>query len=132
MNANASVNNAKGQVAARVRVTNGSSVDESQWTFLTNHASVLLHIAEHPDDTLREIAVRLGLTERTTAAVVADLRTSGYIHVTRRGRHNHYRVNKSKRLRRAAHRRTRVGSLISALSVFSDDKEDLKKPALVS
>lgn len=103
---------------------------EARWTFLTNHAAVLLHIAAHPDDTLREIAVRLGLTERTTAAVVADLRTSGYIQVTRRGRHNHYRVNTNKRLRRAAHRNTKVGSLISALSALADDKEGLKKPDL--
>jgi len=122
------VNGAKTGIQ-RVPSANGSSADEGRWTFLTNHASVLLHIAAHPDDTLREIAVRLGLTERTTASVVADLRTSGYIHVTRRGRHNHYRVNTSKHLRRAAHRKTRVGSLISALSALADDKEDLKKPA---
>lgn len=122
----AAVNDAES--AARVPSANGSSADEGRWTFLTNHASVLLHIAAHPDDTLREIAFRLGLTERTTASVVADLRSSGYITVTRRGRHNHYRVNTSKRLRRAAHRKTRVGSLISALSVLTKDEEGLKKP----
>ena len=103
--------------------------DRSRWTFLTNHGSVLAHIAGHPDDTLREIADRIGLTERTTASIVADLREAGYIKVTRRGRHNHYRVNTSKRLRRPAHSKARVGALIDTLKVLTEDKERSLTPA---
>ncbi len=103
--------------------------DTGRWTFLTNHGSVLTHIAGHPDDTLREIADRTRLTERTAASIVADLRQAGYIEVTRRGRHNHYRVNTSKRLRRPAHSKTRVGALIDTLRVLTEDKERSMKPA---
>lgn len=97
--------------------------DDGRWTFLTNHGSVLAHVAGHADDTLREIANQIGLTERTTASIVADLRRAGYIKVTRRGRHNHYRVNTRKHLRRPAHRRARVGALIDTLRVLTEDKE---------
>ena len=103
--------------------------DKGRWTFLTNHGSVLAHIAGHADDTLREIADRIGLTERTTASIVADLREAGYIKVTRRGRHNHYRVNTSKRLRRPAHSKARVGALIDTLKVLTEDKERSLTPA---
>jgi len=117
---------AKGRRVAAASRTPG---DTGRWTFLTNHGSVLTHIAGHPDDTLREIAYRTGLTERTTASIVADLRQAGYITVTRRGRHNHYRVNTSKRLRRPAHSKTRVGALIDTLRVLKEDKERSLKPA---
>jgi len=106
----------------------GSPRKSGRWTFLTNHGSVLAHIAGHSDDTLREIAVRIGLTERTTASIVADLRQTGYIKVTRRGRHNHYRVNSRKRLRRPAHRKARVGELMDTLRVLTEDKEPSLTP----
>lgn len=107
----------KGSRAARAANVPGAN---SRWTFLTNHGSVLTHIAGHPDDTVREIANRIGLTERTTASIVADLRQAGFITVTRRGRHNHYRVNTSKRLRRPVHSKARVGDLIDALRVITE------------
>jgi len=114
--------------ASRAADTAKTPGDNGRWTFLTGHASVLLHIAGRADDTLREIAARIGLTERTTASIVADLREAGYIKVTRRGRHNHYRVNTSKRLRRPAHSRARVSDLIDALRVLIEDKESSSTP----
>lgn len=87
-----------------------------RWTFLTNHAAVLLHISNHPDDTVSSIADALALTERTTAYVLADLRAAGYIDVRRAGRHNHYLVRTSKPLRRRAHRRAHVSDLLEALA----------------
>ena len=56
--------------ARRATDTAKSARANGRWTFLTGHASVLLHIAGHADDTLREIAARIGLTERTTASIV--------------------------------------------------------------
>ena len=87
-----------------------------RWTFLTNHAAVLLHVARHPDDTISQIADALELTERTTAYVLSDLRTGGYIEVRRLGRHNHYKVRSGKPLRRGAHRRLHVRDLLDALA----------------
>ncbi len=129
MKENAVVNREADGKSNRAARAARSSGDTGRWTFLTNHGSVLAHIAGHPDDTLRKIAERIGLTERTTASIVADLRQAGYIKVTRRGRHNHYRVNTSKRLRRPAHSKARVGALIDTLRVLTEDKERSSKPA---
>ncbi len=62
------------------------------WTFLTNHAHVLLAIARDTDITLREVAVRVGITERSAQNIVADLVDAGYLTRTRRGRRNSYTI----------------------------------------
>lgn len=50
------------------------SVDhqERQWTFLTNHARVLLAIPRDPDARLRTIAAACLITERAVQAIIAD------------------------------------------------------------
>lgn len=97
---------------------------ERRWTFLTNHGTVLLYIADHQDDTMRSIAAALGLTERTTAAVIADLRAAGYIKVQRRGRHNHYSINGDMPLRRQAHRQLYVRDLLGMLATLKASGRD--------
>ncbi len=62
------------------------------WTFLTNHAHVLLAIARDRDITLREVAARVGITERSAQNIVADLVDAGYLTRTRRGRRNSYTI----------------------------------------
>jgi len=62
------------------------------WTFLTNHAHVLLAIAGDPRMTLRDVASRVGITERATQKIVADLEAAGYLTRTREGRRNHYTI----------------------------------------
>ena len=62
------------------------------WTFLTNHAHVLLTIARDPEMTLREVAARVVITERATQMIVADLEAGGYLTRTRHGRRNSYTV----------------------------------------
>lgn len=94
-----------------------------RWTFLTNHGSVLLYIADHTDDTMHAVAHALGLTERTTATVIAELRATGYLTVERRGRNNHYSVNASMPLRRSPHARFSVRDLLVALSVLGPKEE---------
>jgi len=64
----------------------------ARWTFLTNHAHVLLTIARDPETTLREVAARVGITERATQMIVADLEAGGYLTRTRHGRRNSYTV----------------------------------------
>ena len=122
MKKGATVDRGTGDKARRATNPAKSPAINGRWTFLTGHASVLLHIAGRADDTLREIAAWIGLTERTTASIVADLRQAGYITVTRRGRQSHYRVNTNKHLRRPAHSKAKVGDLIDALRVLIEDK----------
>jgi len=64
----------------------------SEWSFLTNHARVLLCIARDPGVRLRDIASTLGITERTAFGVVADLTEAGYVTKERDGRRNRYEV----------------------------------------
>ena len=94
------------------------------WTFLTNHAAVLMHIAAYPDDTMRLVAAALDLTERTTAAVIADLRAARYINVQRRGRHNHYTVSEGMPLRREAYAQLNVHDLLGMLATLLGSEAD--------
>ncbi len=71
----------------------------SSWTFLTNHARVLLCLAEEPDLRLREAAERTGITERAVQRIVTDLEEAGIITRLREGRRNHYTVNENAPLR---------------------------------
>jgi DNA-binding MarR family transcriptional regulator len=69
------------------------------WTFLTNHAHVLVCLAADPDIRMRVIAERVGITERAVQLIVADLEDAGYLIRDRVGRRNHYTVKSSARLR---------------------------------
>ena len=65
----------------------------SDWTFLTNHASVLLSLAADPNQRLRDVAAAVGITERAVQRIVADLEEAGYLTRTRVGRRNRYELN---------------------------------------
>ncbi|WP_435971616.1 helix-turn-helix transcriptional regulator [Streptomyces sp. Qhu_M48] len=73
--------------------------DRPSWTFLTNHARVLVVIARDPGVRLRDVAAACGVTERTVQAIVADLEAAGYLTHAREGRRNRYRLAAGKRFR---------------------------------
>ena len=85
------------------------------WTFLTNHAHVLTSIGSDPNVRLRDIAVTVGVTERTATQLVNDLVQAGYLTKTRNGRRNTYRVNDEIPLRHPLHRHHTVGDLMRFL-----------------
>lgn len=62
------------------------------WTFLSNHALVLLSIARDPGIRLRDIGEQVGITERAAHRIVSELSSAGYVIRERRGRRNHYTV----------------------------------------
>jgi DNA-binding IclR family transcriptional regulator len=64
-----------------------------RWGLLTNHALVLLHVAEHPNSTLREIAHEVGITERATHSILRALEDERIISRRKDGRRNQYRVD---------------------------------------
>ena len=66
-----------------------------RWTFITNHAQVLLAVAQNPDLRVREIAEAVGITERYAYRLLRDLQNAGYVDRVRHGRCNLYRVNPS-------------------------------------
>jgi predicted transcriptional regulator len=83
--------------------------------FLTNHALVLLCVAEDPDSRIRDIADAVGITERAAHRIVSDLIDEGCISRERRGRRNHYKVNRSVRIRHRLTRDYSIGQLLSLL-----------------
>lgn len=86
------------------------------WTFLTNHAHVLITLARDPDLRLREIGALVGITERTAHVIVTELERDGYLTTTKRGRRNHYQVNTTLPLRHPLEHHRRVGELLDAVA----------------
>ena len=85
------------------------------WSFLTNHAQVLLRIAEDPSARLREIGEAIGITERATHRIVVDLVDAGYVSREREGRRNRYTVQTELRLHDAVAREQKIGDLLTLL-----------------
>lgn len=63
-----------------------------RWTFLTNHAHVLIQLHADPDVVLREVAASVGITERAVQRILQELEEAGYVERERVGRRNQYRV----------------------------------------
>ena len=72
----------------------------ADWSFLTNHAWVLLCIAHDPGVRLRDIAAQVGVTERTAYGIVTDLTEAGYVVKQKDGRRNRYQIQAHLPLRR--------------------------------
>lgn len=85
-------------------------INRSEWTFLSNHAHVLLCIAGEPEIRLREVAERVGITERAAQRIVGELSEGGYLSRVREGRRNRYEVHTDLPLRHPieAHRDIRA------------------------
>lgn len=86
------------------------------WTFLTNHAHVLLCIAADPSARVRDIAARVGITERATQRIIADLADGGYVTRTRSGRRNVYEVRPELHLRHPLEQHHEIGRLIELVA----------------
>jgi DNA-binding MarR family transcriptional regulator len=88
---------------------------DKPWRFVTSHTQVLLCLADDPEMRLRDVAERVGITERAAQRIVADLVESGYVERTRVGRRNRYRINRYAQMRHEAQRGQEVGALLRLL-----------------
>lgn len=89
------------------------------WSFLTNHARVLLCIAHDPGVRLRDIAATVDITERTAYGIVTDLIAGGYVVKERDvkdGRRNRYQINAELPLGETIPRERTIGDLLELLS----------------
>lgn len=86
------------------------------WSFLTNHALVLLCIAQDPGVRLRELGAAVGITERAAHRIVAELAAAGYISRTRNGRRNHYTIESHLPLPDPLARERKLGDLLAILA----------------
>lgn len=89
---------------------------DHEWTFLTNHAHVVVCIAQEPASTMREIAARVGITERAVQRIVAELVEAGYLVREKDGRRNRYLIRSYLTLRHPVERHCRLNGLLSLVS----------------
>ena len=87
-----------------------------RWTFITNHGLILSYISHKASSTAREIAMYVGVTERTTHKIISDLETEGYITRRKVGRRNVYSVDPKLPLRHHTKQDIMVSELLEALT----------------
>jgi DNA-binding Lrp family transcriptional regulator len=85
------------------------------WTFLSNHAHVLVCLAMDSQTRLRDVAASVGITERAVQKIVNDLEAAGVILRQRTGRRNSYRLDLDVPLRHPLESHRTVGALLAAI-----------------
>lgn len=85
----------------------------AHWTFLSNHAHVLICLSHNPRILVRELAQLVGITERAVLAIIGDLVDAGVVERQREGRANHYRINTDPPLRHPVERHRTVRDLLA-------------------
>ena len=65
----------------------------ASWTFLTNHSHVLVCLAETPHSRVRDVAERVGITERAVQRILTDLEDAGFLTRSKDGRRNAYHIH---------------------------------------
>jgi hypothetical protein len=100
----------------------------ASWTFLTNHAHVLIRIAMDPRVLVRTLAEEVGIRERAVLRIIGELEEAGYLTHTRDGRRNVYAVRLGKPLRHPIERHKTVGALIEAVMDSSIDGKSPRPP----
>jgi len=87
-----------------------------RWTFLTNHSHVLILLSRNPNIVLREVAIRVGITERAVQRIIADLEEAEIIEREKVGRQNHYRILSEQSLRHPIESHKTIGDLLSLIN----------------
>ncbi|SDC71591.1 MarR family protein [Geodermatophilus telluris] len=82
------------------------------WTFLSNHGHVLVSLAMDPEVRVRDVATRVGITERSVQMIVADLERAGYVVREQAGRHDRYVVVHDRHFRHPLEEHVRVGDFL--------------------
>jgi len=85
----------------------------ASWTFLTNHAHVLICIARDPESRVRDLADAVGITERAVMRIVGELEAAGYLVRQRDGRRNQYRIRSDLPLRHVIERGHSIAALLA-------------------
>ncbi len=90
-----------------------NSKDDSNWTFLTNHAHVLICLAKSASMRIRDIADAVGITERAVQHIISDLDKAGYIDRVKDGRCNVYQTHLDRNLRHPLEAHRKIAGLVS-------------------
>ena len=82
-----------------VKPQQSSAKNHGSWTFLSNHAHVLVCIARNPNSRVRDIAEAVGITERAVQRIIAELEEAGFVSHERHGRRNRYTIDPDREMR---------------------------------
>lgn len=108
----------RGTTATQASVTTSAqapgqaSTSASQWRFLTNHGHVLVHLSRHPESRVRDVAVAVGITERSAQSILADLEAGRYVSKVRHGRRNRYELHPELHFRHPQEAHRQIGELL--------------------
>ena len=87
--------------------------EETSWTFLTNHSHVLICLAQDSEVRLRDVALKVGITERAVQRIVAELEEGGVVTRHREGRRNRYEIHPEIKLRHEIEAHRSVAEIIA-------------------
>lgn len=82
------------------------------WTFFSNYGHILLALAQDPEARMRDLAGRVGITERAVHRLLGEMEAAGVITRRRTGRRNSYSINPKVQLRHPIEEHRTVGDLI--------------------
>jgi hypothetical protein len=99
------------------------------WTLFSNHGHVLVCLVNDPESRLRDVALQVGITERAVQKIVRDLQDVGMLSVTKDGRRNRYRIDKSQPLRHELESHCTVADLIRFVQQDAAQKRAEPQPA---
>lgn len=97
------------------RSLTAQTTDFAGWSFLTNHTHVMVCLSRDPETTVRNLALRIGITERSVQRILTDLESSGVVTRSREGRRNRYDLNEAFQLRHPLESHHTVAELLRAL-----------------
>ncbi len=103
------------QQASQQRPTPAGDPVPAGWSFLTNHAHTLVCLARNPDQTLREVANSIGVTERAVQRIVSDLEQAGVLTRHRLGRRNRYEIHTDVPMVNPGEDQCEVGDLLKVM-----------------
>jgi DNA-binding MarR family transcriptional regulator len=107
------------------------SKNNTDWTFFSNYAHVLVCLAEKPDMRLRDVAHRVGITERTALRLVTHLEGAGILRRIKEGRRNNYVIDTDARLRHPIESHCTVGELLATI-LSPEDFENLNQHSVAA
>ncbi|MEM7306622.1 MAG: winged helix-turn-helix domain-containing protein [Planctomycetota bacterium] len=100
-----------------------------RWTFLSNHAHVLICLARDADLRIRDIAAEIGITERAVTSILSDLEAEGLIERHREGRRNSYVLRLEQPLRHPIEDHRSVAELVQLILNEKDDGPETGPPS---
>ena len=98
-----------------VKKTEANPSDSRGWTFMTNHTHIVVCLARDPSLTVRQLAIDVGITERSVQRILAELEEEGVVTRAKEGRRNRYKVSRKFRLRHPLESQHTLGELLDLL-----------------